>query len=237
MSVLGSNDGYEATASRLPVLTSMMTTVPGRRLGLLDPLRQGVLGVPLQARVDREGDVVAVDRRHERLSRPTGMIVPSRPCSKVCLPGRAVEVLLHHQLDPAAGLAVAGHVADERGRRRALRVGALGAGLAPVAVDARDPELGDRVPRQRRDVAAEDAVAAGAGELAARSSETVVSSSGASSVAACCTAAAERGGVARVLAGAVGAHGLLVGDDDLAHDARGEHGAVGGRAPGRASRG
>ena len=52
---------------------------------------------------------------------------------------RAHEVLLHHQLDSAAGLAGTGHVADEGGRRAALRVGALGPGLATVAVDARDP--------------------------------------------------------------------------------------------------
>ena len=164
-SVLGSNDGYEATAQQVAGLDVLDDDGAGRRLGLLDPLRQRVLGVPLQARVDREGARRCRRPPAPASSAPTGMTCRRGPARRSACPGVPSRCVLHHQLDPAAGLAVAGHVADEGGRRAALRVGALGAGLAAVAVDAGDPELGDGVPRQRRDVAAEDAVAAGAGEL------------------------------------------------------------------------
>ena len=203
-----------------------MTTVPDCRLGLLDPLCQGVLGVPLQARVDGEGDVVAVDGRHQRAlaHRDDGAVAA---LLEGLLARGADEVLLHHQLDPAAGLAVAGHVADQRRGRRALRVGALGTGLAPVAVDAGDAQRRDRVPGERGDVAAEDAVAAGAGEVGHQLGDRGVEQRRELG-GRLLHGGLGGGGVAGVLPGAVGAHRRLVGDDDLAHHARGEHGAVGG---------
>ncbi len=198
----------------------------GRRLGLLDALGQGVLRVPLQVRVDGEGDVVAVDRRLQRpLPHRDGCAV--EPLLEGLPAGGALEVLLHHELDAAAGLLGSGHVADEGGGRRALRVGALRAGRLAVAGDTGDAQLGDRVPGQRRDVAAEDAVAAGAREVTHELGDRGVEQGGQLGRGRLHRG---RGGrrVALLLAGAVGAHRLLVGDDGLAHHARGQHGAVGG---------
>ncbi len=105
-SVFGSNDGYEATASRLPVLTSSMTTVPD--FALVSLIRCARAFWAYHCRLELTVRVTSLPSTAGTSEFcPTGMIVPSRPSSKVCLPGRADEVLLHHQLDPAAGLAVA----------------------------------------------------------------------------------------------------------------------------------
>ena len=139
MSVLGSNEGYEATASRLPVLTSSMTTVP--LLALVSLIRCArafwayhcrlELTVRVTSLPSTAGTSELLGDRDDRAVAPQLEGLPSRG---------ADQVLLHHHLDATAGLAGTGHEADQRGRGAALRVGALGAGLPAVAVDTGDPE-------------------------------------------------------------------------------------------------
>ena len=228
-SVLGSNVGYEATLSRFPVLTSMMTTVPEDALVSLIRWANEFWAYHCRLELTVRVTSLSVDGRDDG---------PFRDRDDGAVPalleglasGPAVEAVVHHQLDTSTGFPVGHDIAHERRARRALGVGALGARLAPVAVDARDLQLGDGVPRERRDVAAEDAVATRAGqvghELGHRGAEQRRELGGR-------LLHRPRGGrrVAGVLAGAVGADGLLVGDDDLSHDARGEHGAVGREDP------
>ena len=115
-SVLGLNDGYEATASRLPVLTSSMTTVPDFALVSLIRCARAFWAyhcrLELTVRVTSLPSTAGTSEfSAHRDDRAVAALLEG------LLARGADEVLLHHHLDAAAGLAVAGHVPDERGRR------------------------------------------------------------------------------------------------------------------------
>ena len=104
-SVFGSNVGYEATLSRLPVLTSMMTTVP--EVALVSLIRWASEFWAYHCRLELTVRVTSLpstagttDRSADRDDRAVATLLEGLPA------GRAVQVVVHHQLDTATGLPV-----------------------------------------------------------------------------------------------------------------------------------